>query len=309
MVPISINTDFTFYLPFEFSGQDFGENATLSVSLFTINTDNTFDFSVTANPCPISIDLDGSNLRYMQSGVLQAILKLNIPDPDFVDGYLNRTKVISTDLYFKKPPETQQNSSYYTKSEVRQIIEELEATIASQYIDSIELSDYVGQETYSKAYIDSSLNRRAELAGDYNQNFQVKELQMSPYVIRYNTDENKLEIKHSGGSWKSYIPIGDSGTLVLDSSLVSSYYNKSQVNSSLAQKADLSYVNSSLALKANLSYVDSSFYNKSQIDQLLENVPSSSTSIATNLQTLTQTEYDNLQTYDQDTYYFIIETT
>lgn len=154
MIPITKNSDFSFYIPGEFSNKDFGQNSTLSISLFTINRDSTYDLTISANPCPIKVVIDGNNLRYMESGVLQAILTLNIPDNDLTDGYLNRTKIITTDLYYKKTSDIV-DSSYYSKHEIRQILDDLEATIANEYIDSVELSDYVGQETYSKEYIDS----------------------------------------------------------------------------------------------------------------------------------------------------------
>lgn len=169
MTQIYSNSDFQLYLPYYLAGIDFGENSTLKVTLFTINRDNCFSYTISANPCPVYINVEAKNLSLMESGVLRCLLTLSQPNEDFSDGYNDKTSIITTDFFYNRPNNSGQFDNYYTKSETQQIIDELEATIAAEYPDSVEVETIISDnlsDYYNKSEADNRFVQIENPTGD-----------------------------------------------------------------------------------------------------------------------------------------------
>lgn len=169
MTQIYSNSDFQLYLPYYLAGIDFGENSTLKVTLFTINRDNCFSYTISANPCPVYINVEAKNLSLMESGVLRCLLTLSQPNEDYSDGYNDKTSIITTDFFYNRPNNSGQFDNYYTKSETQQIIDELEATIAAEYPDSVEVETIISEnlsDYYNKSEADNRFVQIENPTGD-----------------------------------------------------------------------------------------------------------------------------------------------
>lgn len=266
MTQIYSNSDFQLYLPYYLGGIDFGENSTLKVTLFTINRDNCFSYTISANPCPVYINVEAKNLSLMESGVLRCLLTLSQPNEDYSDGYNDKTSIITTDFFYNRPNNSGQFDNYYTKSETQQIIDELEATIAAEYPDSVEVETIISDnlsDYYNKSEADDLLLTKANLHGDGDIDFIAKSLLINPWKIYADeNDSQTLKFKNAGSNRIISLPQHTNGTLALTSD----------------------------------------FYSNTQIDNLLTNKADKSQFV-----TLTQSEYDNLETVDPNKYYFIVE--
>lgn len=167
MIQIYDNSDAQIYLPYYIAGIDFGENSKLTCKFYTVNTDNSFSISMSANPAPVYVNISGSELSNMESGVLRCLLTLSQPNSDFSDGFNDKTNVFTTEFYYKRSTNLENN--YYTKSETQQIIDELEATIAAEYPDSVEVETIISEnlsDYYNKSEADNRFVQIENPTGD-----------------------------------------------------------------------------------------------------------------------------------------------
>jgi len=223
MIQIYDNSDAQIYLPYYIAGIDFGENSKLTCKFYTVNTDNSFSISMTANPAPVYVNISGSELSNMESGVLRCLLTLSQPNSDFSDGFNDKTNVFTTEFYYKRSANLENN--YYTKSETQQIIDELEATIAAEYPDSVEVETIISDnlsDYYTKTEADNRFVRIENPTGGGDINFIAKSLLINPWKIYADENEPQtLKFRNIGSGRTINLPQHTNGTLALTSDFYS----------------------------------------------------------------------------------------
>lgn len=284
MIKIYPTSDFSLEIPVNLAGLTLKEGATVSFSVFTINRDESYNFTVNDNTIPSRISLSGSVLQNMPSGIVQAVMTINIPDGNMDDSYYNYSRIITT--------------SYFWVSDSVQV------SIAGLNSKITDLSNNLSTNYYDKSSIDSmfdnidisaDVDRIIYLAPDglgSPETDNVEEALDELYTsVHSNTQDIAYLVADNSTNKNSITSLtGDLETLRRDlqnnyyaSSFIDlNYYGKDEIDTMLSNvNVDTSVIDASILLLEHMvkdldtsvatnyytkSFIDTYFYTKDVID-------------------------------------------
>lgn len=302
MIKIYPTSDFSLEIPVNLAGLTLKEGATVSFSVFTINRDESYNFTVNDNTIPSRISLSGSVLQNMPSGIVQAVMTINIPDGNMDDSYYNYSRIITT--------------SYFWVSDSVQV------SIAGLNGKITDLSNNLSTNYYTKTETDAlfdsvsaDVDRIIYLAPDglgSPDTDNVEEALDELYTSVHSNTQNIAYLVADNSTNKNSITslTGDLETLRRDlqnnyyasSFIDSNYYIKDEIDTMLSNvNVDTSVIDASILLLEHMtkdldtsvatnyytkSFIDTYFYAKDAIDASISHNYYSMTAVDTMLQNL-----------------------
>lgn len=321
MIKIYPTSDFSLEIPVNLAGLTLKEGATVSFSVFTINRDESYNFTVNDNTIPSRISLSGSVLQNMPSGIVQAVMTINIPDGNMDDSYYNYSRIITTSYFWVsdsvqvsiaglngKITDLSNNLStnYYTKTETDALFDSVSADVdriiylapdglGSPDTDNVEealdeLYTSVHSNTQDIAYLvaDNSTNKNSitSLTGDLET--LRRDLQNNYYASSF-IDSNY----YSQDEIDTMLSNVNVDTSVIDASILLLEHMTKDLDTSVATNYyTKSFIDTYFYTKDVIdSSVSHNYYSMAAIDTMLQNLPIPDVSNFVDVSTFENTNY------------------
>ena len=300
MIKIYPTSDFSLEIPVNLAGVTLKEGATVSFSVFTINRDESYNFTVNDNTIPSRISLSGSVLQNMPSGIVQAVMTINIPDGNMDDSYYNYSRIITTSYFWVsdsvqvsivslngKITDLSNNLStnYYTKTETDALFDSVSAdvdrlvadnstnknSITSLTGDLETLSRDLQNNYYASSFIDSNYYSQDEI------DTMLSNVNVDTSVIDASISVLDTQVKNLDTS----IGVLETHITSLNNTLISDYYTKSFIDTYFYTKdvIDTSVSHNYYPMQAVDQFISgintnisTNYYDKSSIDTMLQNL-------------------------------------
>ena len=325
MKKIYPNSDFTLEIPVNLAGLELKTGATISFSVFTMNRDESYNFTISENPVPSYITLSGNILTNMSSGIIQAMMTINIPDGNMDDSYYNYSRIITTDCFWvsdqaqitinqinNKVLDLSNNLSnnYYTKSAIDSMLEEIDVSVN---MDADEIVYIPGEgiatsaDTVDEALDELYLNFANYLTVSDASTTYATQTQITSLSGDLETLGRDLQNNYYSSSFidTNFVSVEDVSGYAFKTWCVSTFYPKEDIDSSIAHNYyDMQAIN--VILGSYLTKSDASVNYITKTDASVYATQTQITALSGDLETLGRNLQNNYYSSSViDTNYYI----